>query len=411
MTLFRRSLLVALVASVAIHLTVVAMTLASKPELELEGSGQLQHAVLGSSPFNTVAAGSIDQIAKADTAEVEPVEAEEITETNAAVTPETLSPTESPSANAIQPISAVQTTTSITNPSLKHALPLPASTQNALALQPVLEKSLDTVKEVVPASQADARQVPLTPEAAAPNSTRPLEQSKPMDSTEATVIKPVDPLSSDVKRPQPEAPLHSENTVSKVEPVQSEPIEKATATTAKPVSPEHVLQEIASTIPPPPIKPKRSAENKKKKPAETKAKVKTAKQKTDAKELQSTHTSKSGAGGKSNSTAQKGGSQRKGKSKNAGNSDVTNYPAKVYRKLLRSVRSPRNAGRVQRDAIVRFTVNRNGSVSGVRLARSSGSKAFDQAVIKAVQRAAPFPPIPPAAGRNNWTFSLPVTRR
>lgn len=89
-----------------------------------------------------------------------------------------------------------------------------------------------------------------------------------------------------------------------------------------------------------------------------------------------------------------------------GNAAVSNYPGQVARKLRRAVRSPR--GRDRGEVMVSFTVSRSGSVSGVRIARSSGSPTLDKAALDTVQRAAPFPPIPDAAGRSSWPFSLPL---
>jgi protein TonB len=89
-----------------------------------------------------------------------------------------------------------------------------------------------------------------------------------------------------------------------------------------------------------------------------------------------------------------------------GNAAVTNYPGQVARKLRRALRSPRSRDRGE--VLVSFTVSRSGSVSGVRVARGSGSPVLDRAALETVQRAAPFPPIPAAAGRSSWDFQLPL---
>jgi protein TonB len=119
-----------------------------------------------------------------------------------------------------------------------------------------------------------------------------------------------------------------------------------------------------------------------------------------------------GDGGKNASTATKGASGAKtaGKASQAGNAAVSNYPGKVASKLRRSLRYPREArgGKLRGEVLVSFVVGSNGSVSSVRVARSSGSPVLDQAAGDAVRRAAPFPPIPADAGRSNWTFSVPL---
>lgn len=43
---------------------------------------------------------------------------------------------------------------------------------------------------------------------------------------------------------------------------------------------------------------------------------------------------------------------------------------------------------------LRYTLARNGSVSFVRVEKSSGSATFDDSAVQAVRRASPFPPPP-----------------
>jgi periplasmic protein TonB len=94
----------------------------------------------------------------------------------------------------------------------------------------------------------------------------------------------------------------------------------------------------------------------------------------------------------------------------AGNAAVSNYPGQVASRLRRSLRYPREAQRqgIRGEVHVRFTVNSGGGVGGISIARSSGSPVLDQAAIATVQRAAPFPAIPAAAGRNSWPFTVPL---
>lgn len=56
----------------------------------------------------------------------------------------------------------------------------------------------------------------------------------------------------------------------------------------------------------------------------------------------------------------------------------------------------------QGQVVVRFVLHRDGAVSAVTVAQTSGSKALDEAAARAVERAAPFP-CPPAG-----LFELPV---
>jgi protein TonB len=52
-------------------------------------------------------------------------------------------------------------------------------------------------------------------------------------------------------------------------------------------------------------------------------------------------------------------------------------------------------------AIVTFTIRRDGSVSGVRVAQSSGNYTLDTSAQRAVFDAAPFPPLPPQFDRDS----------
>ena len=94
----------------------------------------------------------------------------------------------------------------------------------------------------------------------------------------------------------------------------------------------------------------------------------------------------------------------------AGNAAVSNYPGQVASKLRRAVRNvPRGArSGARRDVHVAFVVTANGGLGSVRISQSSGSPELDQAALASVHRAAPFPPIPAGAGRNRWSFTVPL---
>jgi periplasmic protein TonB len=89
---------------------------------------------------------------------------------------------------------------------------------------------------------------------------------------------------------------------------------------------------------------------------------------------------------------------------------VSNYPGQVVTRLRRALRYPAAArrDRLTGEVHVSFTVAAGGGVSGISVVRSSGSPVLDQAAIETVQRAAPFPQIPQAAGRSSWPFSVPL---
>src|SRR5690606_3327021 len=88
-----------------------------------------------------------------------------------------------------------------------------------------------------------------------------------------------------------------------------------------------------------------------------------------------------------------------------GQAEVARYPSVVIRELRRALR---RSGSGRGEVVVRFTVSAAGQLAGVSVARSSGNQAVDAAGLATVQRAAPFPPIPPGAGRSSWTFDVPL---
>jgi periplasmic protein TonB len=89
---------------------------------------------------------------------------------------------------------------------------------------------------------------------------------------------------------------------------------------------------------------------------------------------------------------------------------VSSYAGRVASHLQRYKRYPAGAGdqRLTGTATITFTIGADGRVRAARLARSSGAGVFDREVVAMVDRAAPFPPIPPAIGKTAMTFTVPV---
>ena len=121
----------------------------------------------------------------------------------------------------------------------------------------------------------------------------------------------------------------------------------------------------------------------------------------------------SGSGGKSDANAAASSAPAAGKGKIAagGIAAESRYPGLVQAALRRALRFPANAGNARGQALVRFLVAANGSVSGIAIVGSSGSSVLDQAAIDTVRRAAPFPRIPREVGRSSWSFTLPLQFR
>ena len=57
-------------------------------------------------------------------------------------------------------------------------------------------------------------------------------------------------------------------------------------------------------------------------------------------------------------------------------------------------------------AIVTFTIRRDGSISSVRLAQTSGNLALDYSAQRAIADAAPFPPLPPGYDKNDVSIEF-----
>ena len=196
--------------------------------------------------------------------------------------------------------------------------------------------------------------------------------------------------------------------IAAVDPVASEPVQELIVPSAE--------VEIAA-IPVPEIKPEVEPEQEIR-PVPAVKKEEPVK-KVERKKPKQKIVKKAGEKGKARENATKGevdgsadvktasvGGQKKGKSSAAGNAAVSNYPGKVRNKINRAKR--RAPGGERGSVVVSFVVGSGGQASGVRVARSSGSSALDQAAVDSVQRAAPFAKIPEAAGRSSWAFNVPI---
>ncbi len=86
------------------------------------------------------------------------------------------------------------------------------------------------------------------------------------------------------------------------------------------------------------------------------------------------------------------------------------YFALVSAHLNRRKVYPPEARKARQQGVVtvRFTVDRNGSVSGTSIKRSSGHDILDQATLDLLQRVAPLPRMPSSMQRESVTLSLPI---
>ncbi|WP_242217649.1 cell envelope integrity protein TolA [Shinella zoogloeoides] len=232
-----------------------------------------------------------------------------------------------------------------------------------------------------------------------------VESGNPEDAITPETIQP------DITEPQPQevAEIQPETTeITPVDPVVSEQVPELIVPSSE--------VEIAA-VPVPDIKPLIEPEEEAK-PVPQVKKEKPVK-KVERKKPKQKVVKKAGDKGNAKANATKGevdgsadvktasvGGQKKGNSSMAGNAAVSNYPGKVRNKINRAKRGGRNGERGT--AVVSFVVGAGGQATGIRLARSSGSAALDQAAVDTVRRAAPFAKIPEGAGRSSWAFDVPI---
>lgn len=244
-------------------------------------------------------------------------------------------------------------------------------TTQPIEAEPAAETTADPVTlHPTEVTTTPANQSPVQPEAV----TKPVEAV-----TEGVAIAAVQPSNAETRDSAAIAPSNSET----VEPLEQPDVpvmpEAAPRPTPRP-------QQVATAKPPAPKKQQRAG--------------------SGGKAAQDSR--RGSADGRKQAQSAKSGDA--GRTREAGNAAVSNYPGKVYAKLRRSLRYPSEARRkrIRGEVHVRFTVSRSGSVGSVRLARSSGSPILDKAALETVRRAAPFPAIPPAAGRSSWSFTVPL---
>lgn len=151
------------------------------------------------------------------------------------------------------------------------------------------------------------------------------------------------------------------------------------------------------------------AEPAKEQPAERpKQADKPAEQKPEKKKPSKQANLGNGGAAEADSAASKKSGGGQGKKDDGGSAAASKYPGLVQAKVTRSAKYPAKAKGEDGEALVSFTLNAGGKVVKVALARSSGNAALDGAALAAVDRAAPFPPIPEAAGRSTWSFTVPL---
>ena len=89
---------------------------------------------------------------------------------------------------------------------------------------------------------------------------------------------------------------------------------------------------------------------------------------------------------------------------------AADYFSLVSAHLNRKKRYPSEAKKARQEGVVtvRFTVARDGSVSGVSIKKSCGYALLDQETLALMQRVAPLPKFPQSMDRDSVTLSLPI---
>ncbi len=65
-------------------------------------------------------------------------------------------------------------------------------------------------------------------------------------------------------------------------------------------------------------------------------------------------------------------------------------------------------GQRQGQAVVEFTISRDGRVLGKKLVQSSGNETLDMAALEMIDRANPMPAMPASFTADSWTLTIPV---
>lgn len=93
-----------------------------------------------------------------------------------------------------------------------------------------------------------------------------------------------------------------------------------------------------------------------------------------------------------------------------GNSETSAYRDTVRAELARNKYYPRAAKLRRQEGVVHieFTLTSNGALQNLKIFKSSGSRALDEATLKMVRKAAPFDPFPSTIPEAALKFKFPV---
>lgn len=249
---------------------------------------------------------------------------------------------------------------------------------------PQIETVQGGVPVIAPAPEPEPLPVPATPVAL-------MEVSQPVKQAE-TPDPPVEQMrSAEPVAPKEANPIHPsplQDLVERVEPEEVQPPEpQSPAVTLSLRPPERPVDPVVRPESEP---PQRRIEKPAAQPVPTAQPRGNGQASATRGEIRSTRSAPGGqaSGNEGRATAQ-------------GNAAVSNYPGQVMRRIQRAKRR----ANVRGVAVVRFRVTSGGGLSGLSIARSSGSGKLDGIALAQVRRAAPFPP-PPAGARTSFTVRI-----
>lgn len=262
--------------------------------------------------------------------------------------------------------------------------------------------------ETAPVEPVETAEQPITPQQTPVETPESEAETLPEASVEE--IAPSADGIVVAEEPAPIEPEPSETVEQETVPVEPEPLEAESAPEEAPIASAETIEPLPDPIANAPIPTPRPAYTPPPPPRQVAEPARPAPQPQGNQGQQQAQQRQGTSDGEAQSGAATQGSQASAQAQAAGNAAVSNYPGQVVTRLRRALRYPAAArrDRLTGEVHVSFTIAAGGGVSGISVVRSSGSPVLDQAAIATVQRAAPFPQIPQAAGRSSWPFTVPL---
>lgn len=230
-------------------------------------------------------------------------------------------------------------------------------------------KPTETTETAKPVEAAEVPNVPVTP----------VEQARPVET-----VKPVEPVK----------PVETVKVRDETRPVKAAEVPPPPPPPVKPV--------VKKPEPPKPVEPA-PQQVARAEPSPSPAPAESAPAPSVAGSAGQSGTQASSNAGPATSASQSAGGGMPGSS--------ADYLALVQAWLERHKEYPRRAQlrRIEGTAVLRFVMDREGKLVSYRLERGSGHSVLDEAVREMIERASPFPPLPPEIQQANLELVVPVS--